>query len=76
MDTPHIVKHVAEFDGIRLILKFVFVGFSHGVSRPSLSTPLKWVADAQPSGYASTVGFQRDTIVIQYFRPNVKFIFS
>ena len=33
MDTPHIVKHVAEFEGIRLILKFVFAGFSHGISR-------------------------------------------
>ena len=33
MDTPHIVKHVAKLDRIRLILKFVFAGFSHGISR-------------------------------------------
>ena len=29
MDIPHIIKHIANLDGVRLIVKFVFVGFSH-----------------------------------------------
>ena len=44
MDTSHIVKHVAEFEGIRLILKFVFAGFSHGISRITLLSATTWEA--------------------------------
>ena len=39
--SPHIVNHITEFECVRLILNLEFVGFSHGISRISLSVPLK-----------------------------------
>lgn len=39
----HIVNHVTEFDYVRLILKLVFVGFSHGISRISLLFLCEWM---------------------------------
>ena len=30
VDLPHIIKHVANLDCIRLVLNLEFVGFSHG----------------------------------------------
>ena len=41
---PHIVKHVTYFESIRLILKFEFGCFSHGILSIRFPlTPLKWV---------------------------------
>ena len=42
---PHIVKHIANLDDIRLVLKFEFTGFSHGVSGIRRLSPVKREAD-------------------------------
>ena len=69
MDTPHIVKHVAKLDRIRLILKFVFAGFSHGISRITLlfATTSEETSTWSPRDYAESDSFQRDTIIILHF---------
>ena len=45
MDPPHIVKHIAYLDNVRLRLKFVFIGFSHGLSGIRCLSPTEWEAD-------------------------------
>ena len=74
MDTPHIVKHVAEFEGIRLILKFVFAGFSHGISR---FYPL--LRGRKPARSRETTrspaSFQPDTLIILHFLRGVSSFF-
>ena len=64
MDTPHIVKHVAQLDRIRLRLKFVFTGFSHGISRITFLSTTTSEESTEPKDDALYAIFQRDTLII------------
>ena len=74
MDPPHIVKHIAEFYRIRLILNLELVRFSHGISGIRRLSASKWEASTLPRGNAWNA-CQPDIIIIRHFLSNVKFVF-